>query len=37
METTTAKQCMELGEQEYGRMERRIAASKGIGTPQENQ
>ena len=36
MQTPTAKQWMELGNF-YGRIGGRIAAPKGIGTPQEDQ
>jgi hypothetical protein len=36
MQTPTAKQWMELGDS-YGRKGGRIAALKGIGTPQEDQ
>jgi hypothetical protein len=36
METSTAKQWMELGDS-YGRIGGRIAGLKGIGTPQEEQ
>jgi hypothetical protein len=36
MKTPTAKQWMELGET-YGKIGGRIAAPKGIGSPQEDQ